>query len=115
MDIDFVVVRENTGDLYAGHGGVTRKGTPYEVASGVMLYDRQMVDRCLEYAFNLTRARKKEGKPGKLTLVHKTNVVIYVFVNNIGPINGMSDKTGIVAILNTLYFQHDNLVMTRWV
>jgi len=77
-DIDFVVVRENTGDLYAGHGGVTRKGTPYEVASGVMIYDRQMVDRCLEYAFNLTRARKEEGKPGKLTLVHKTNVIVHV-------------------------------------
>lgn len=77
-DIDFVVVRENTGDLYAGHGGVTRKGTPYEVATGVMVYDRQMVDRCLEYAFNITRARKKEGKPGKLTLVHKTNVIVHV-------------------------------------
>src|SRR4030043_1927843 len=77
-DIDFVVIRENTGDLYAGHGGVTRKGTPYEVATGVMVYDRQMVDRCLEYAFNLTRARKEEGKPGKLTLVHKTNVIVYV-------------------------------------
>jgi len=77
-DIDFVVVRENTGDLYAGHGGVTRKGTPYEVATQVMLYDRQMIDRCLEYAFNLTRARKEEGKPGKLTLVHKTNVIVYV-------------------------------------
>jgi 3-isopropylmalate dehydrogenase len=77
-DIDFVVVRENTGDLYAGHGGVTRKGTPYEIATQVMLYDRQMIDRCLEYAFNLTRDRKKEGKPGKLTLVHKTNVIVYV-------------------------------------
>lgn len=77
-DIDFVVVRENTGDLYAGHGGVTRKGTQYEVATGVMVYDRQMVDRCLEYAFNLTMARKKEGKPGKLTLVHKTNVIVHV-------------------------------------
>jgi 3-isopropylmalate dehydrogenase len=77
-DIDFVVVRENTGDLYAGHGGVTRKGTPYEIATQVMLYDRQMIDRCLEYAFNLARDRKKEGKPGKLTLVHKTNVIVYV-------------------------------------
>ncbi len=77
-DIDFVVVRENTGCVYSGHGGVTRKGTPYEVATQVMVYDRQMVDRCLEYAFDLTRERKKEGKPGKLTLVHKTNVLTYV-------------------------------------
>jgi len=77
-DIDFVVVRENTGDLYAGHGGTTRKGTQYEVATQVMVYDRQMVDRCLEYAFDLAVERKKEGKPGKLTLVHKTNVMTFV-------------------------------------
>ncbi len=28
-DIDFVVVRENTGDAYTGTGGVTMKGTPH--------------------------------------------------------------------------------------
>lgn len=77
-DINFVVVRENTGGLYTGNGGVTRKGTPYEVATQVMVYDRQMVDRCLRYAFNLAKKRKKEGKPGKLTLVNKTNVLTYV-------------------------------------
>ncbi len=77
-DVDFVVVRENTGCVYTGQGGVTRKGTPYEVASQLMIYDRQMVDRCLEYAFELTMERKKEGKPGKLTLVHKTNVLTFV-------------------------------------
>src|SRR4030043_1405322 len=31
-DIDFVVVRENTGGLYTGHGGGYRKGTPDEIA-----------------------------------------------------------------------------------
>jgi len=77
-DIDFVVVRENTGGLYTGHGGVTRKGTPHEVATQVMVYDRQMVDRCLKYSFELAQERKKEGKPGKLTLVSKTNVLTYV-------------------------------------
>jgi 3-isopropylmalate dehydrogenase len=77
-DVDFVVVRENTGCVYSGHGGVTRKGTSYEVATQVMVYDRQMVDRCLQYAFELTKERKKEGKPGKLTLVHKTNVLTFV-------------------------------------
>ncbi|MBM3708503.1 MAG: 3-isopropylmalate dehydrogenase [Actinobacteria bacterium] len=77
-DIDFIVIRENTGGVYTGQGGVTRKGTPHEVATQVMLYDRQMVDRCLEYSFGLAGQRKKEGKPGKLTLVHKTNVLVYV-------------------------------------
>jgi 3-isopropylmalate dehydrogenase len=33
-DIDFVVVRENTEGLYAGAGGVLKKGTPDEVARG---------------------------------------------------------------------------------
>jgi 3-isopropylmalate dehydrogenase len=77
-DIDFIVVRENTGGVYTGHGGVTRKGSAHEVATQVMVYDRQMVDRCLEYAFELALERKKEGKPGKLTLVHKTNVMTFV-------------------------------------
>jgi 3-isopropylmalate dehydrogenase len=77
-DIDFVVVRENTGGLYTGHGGVSRKGTPNEVATQVMVYDRQMVDRCLKYSFELARERKNEGKPGKLTLVNKTNVLTFV-------------------------------------
>ena len=77
-DIDFIVVRENTGGLYTGHGGVSRKGTPHEIATQIMVYDRQMVDRCLKYSFELAVQRKKEGKPGKLTLVNKTNVLTYV-------------------------------------
>lgn len=77
-DVDFVVVRENTGGLYTGNGGFTRKGTPYEIATQLMVYDRQIVDRCIQYAFELARERKKEGKPGKLTLVNKTNVLTFV-------------------------------------
>lgn len=74
-DIDFVVVRENTGGIYTGHGGVTKRGTPQEVATQIMIYDRPTVDRCLSYAFEFARQRKACGKPGKLTLVHKTNVL----------------------------------------
>ncbi len=77
-DIDFIVVRENTGGLYTDNGGITRKDTPYEIATQLMVYDRHMVDRCLKYAFNLARARKEEGKAGKITLVNKTNVLTYV-------------------------------------
>ncbi len=77
-DIDFIVVRENTGGLYTGNGGTTMKGTPYEIATQVMVYDRYMVDRCLKYAFDLAVARKEEGKAGKVTLVNKTNVLTYV-------------------------------------
>ena len=41
--IDFVVVRENTGGIYTGIGGVTQKGTPLEVATQVMQYSRPVV------------------------------------------------------------------------
>jgi len=37
-DVDFVVVRENTGDLYTGTGGFTMRGTPHEVAVQSAVY-----------------------------------------------------------------------------
>jgi len=75
-EIDFDVVRENTAGLYTGLGGVTRKGTPYEVAVQEMVYSRNEVDRCLRYAFEHTRKRNKRKK---LTLCGKTNVLTYVY------------------------------------
>ncbi len=70
--IDFVVVRENTGGIYTGMGGVTMKGTPHEVATQVMAYNRFTVDRCLRFAYNYARARNKKKM---CTLVHKCNVL----------------------------------------
>ncbi len=74
--IDYVVVRENTGDVYTGVGGVTMKGTPNEVAMQVMVYNRFQVERCLRYAFEYTRKRNKRKT---LALCGKTNVLTYVF------------------------------------
>ena len=74
--IDFVVVRENSAGAYTGLGGNTRKGTPYEVAIQEMVYTRNEVERCLRYAFDLTR---KRNKTNTLTLCGKTNVLTYVF------------------------------------
>lgn len=76
-DIDFVVVRENTEDLYCGNGGIARKNTPNEISTQEMIATRFGVERCVRYAYDLARARKKAGYPGKLTLVHKTNVLTY--------------------------------------
>ncbi len=76
-DIDFVVVRENTEDLYFGGGGFLRKHTPQEVATQEMIATRFGVDRCVRYAFELTRRRKEAGYPGRLTLVAKVNVLTY--------------------------------------
>jgi len=75
-DIDYVVVRENTGDLYTGTGGFTMKGTPHEVAVQSSVYTRFQVDRCLRYAFELTRRRNKKNT---LALCGKTNVLTYVY------------------------------------
>ena len=74
--IDYVVVRENTGDVYTGSGGVTMKGTPHEVAMQNMVYSRMQVERCLRYAFEYTR---KRGRKKTLALCGKTNVLTYVF------------------------------------
>lgn len=81
--IDYVVVRENTGDLYTGTGGFSMKGTPNEVAIQTSVYNRFQVDRCLRYAFEYT---KKHGKKARglsnentVGLVGKTNVLTFVY------------------------------------
>jgi len=76
QDIDYVVVRENTGDVYTGIGGVTMKGTPHEEAMQIMVYNRFQVERCLRYAFDYARKRNKKKT---LALVGKTNVLTYVY------------------------------------
>lgn len=74
--IDYVVVRENTGGIYTGTGGITMKGTPNEVAVQSAVYTRFQVDRCLRYAFEFTRKRNKRKT---LALCGKTNVLTYIF------------------------------------
>ena len=75
-EIDYVVIRENTGDLYTGTGGVTMKGTPNEVAVQSAVYNRFQVDRCLKYAFEYT---KKRNKKNTLALCGKTNVLTFLY------------------------------------
>ena len=92
-DIDYVVVRENTGGLYTGIGGISMQDTPNEIAVQSMVYNRFQVERCLRYAFEAVRRRHTasspwkglsdrdiaDGKIGQLTLCGKTNVLTYVF------------------------------------
>ena len=91
-DIDYVVVRENTGGLYTGQGSFSAKDTKNEVAVQKMIYTRHQVERCIRFAFNYTLNRHKDspwrglsqndidqGFIGKLTLCGKTNVLTYVF------------------------------------
>ena len=82
-DIDYCVVRENTGDQYSGAGGFTMKGTPHEVAIQTAVYNRRQVDRSLRYAFEYTRKKGKKargkGEHNTLALVGKTNVLTYIY------------------------------------
>ena len=74
--IDFVVVRENTEDMYAGIGGWLKKHTADEVATQTAIYTRKGCERCIRWAFEFTR--KRNNPKGKmLTLVAKTNVLTY--------------------------------------
>jgi 3-isopropylmalate dehydrogenase len=73
-DIDFVIVRENTEGLYAKAGGVLKKGTQDEVATQESINTRKGVERCIRYAFDYCHRRNRRRK---LTLVAKTNVLIY--------------------------------------
>ncbi len=92
-DIDYVVVRENTGGIYTGTGGFSMKGTADEVAVQSMVYNRKQVERCLRYSFELAQKRHNKdnpwrglsekdiaaGKYSQLTLCGKTNVLTFVF------------------------------------
>ncbi len=82
-DIDYVVVRENTGDQYTGAGGFTLKGTANEVAVQSAVYNRFQVDRCLRFAFDYVRKHGKKargkGEKNTLALCGKTNVLTYIY------------------------------------
>jgi len=82
-EIDYVVVRENSGGIYTGTGGISQKGTPHEVAVQSMVYNRFQVERCLRYAYDYAERHGKKargkGEENTLGLVGKTNVLTYVF------------------------------------
>jgi 3-isopropylmalate dehydrogenase len=65
--LGLIFVRENTEGPYAGVG--TREG---DKAFETSVNTRSAITRCVRYAFELARSR-----PGRLTLVHKTNVLTH--------------------------------------
>ena len=70
-ELDLVIVRENTEGSYAGIGD--RDG---DHAVEVSINTRPAIERCTRYAFELAERRN-----GKVTLAHKTNVLV-----NAGPL-----------------------------
>ena len=69
-DIDLVVVRENTEDVYSAIGG--QKGTPDEIAVAEMIFTRCGVERVIRYGFELAR----KPRTGTRHVVDKSNVPI---------------------------------------
>ena len=82
-EIDYVVVRENSGDIYTGSGGLMMKDTPHEVATQTAVYTRFQVDRALKFAFEYARKHGKKargvGDENTLGLVGKTNVLTFLY------------------------------------
>ena len=72
-EVDFVVVREGTEGPYVGNGGAIRAGTPHEVANEVSGNTAYGGERVVRYAFAAASARPRK----RLTLVHKTNVLVF--------------------------------------
>lgn len=71
-DVDFLVVREGTEGPYVGNGGSIRQGTAHEIANEVSVNTAYGVERVVRFAFEKAQRRRK-----KLTLVHKTNVLVF--------------------------------------
>ena len=69
-DVDMVVVRENTEDVYTQPGAITGTGKD-EVAVAPMRFTRPGIERIVRYAFELARTRPKRH----LTLVDKSNAI----------------------------------------
>ncbi|MBW4094810.1 MAG: 3-isopropylmalate dehydrogenase [Acidobacteria bacterium] len=68
---NLVIVRENTEGAYVGRGSTVHAGTPRAVAIQESVNTRAGVERVVDYAFRLASSRRK-----KLTLCHKTNILV---------------------------------------
>jgi len=62
LDIDFVVVRENTEGLYKGMGEFKDKGTKDEIALQISHNTRKGVERCIRFALNIPEKGNKRKK-----------------------------------------------------
>ncbi|CAN8102655.1 unnamed protein product [Discula destructiva] len=68
-DLDWVIVRENTEGEYAGQGGRSHRGQPWETATEVAVFTRHGVERIMRFAFETARSRPRK----LLTIVSKSN------------------------------------------
>ncbi|KIX04171.1 tartrate dehydrogenase [Rhinocladiella mackenziei CBS 650.93] len=67
--LDWVIIRENSEGEYAGQGGRSHVGHPWEVATEVSVFTRHGTERLLRFAYETARSRPRK----KLTFVTKSN------------------------------------------
>lgn len=68
-DLDWVIVRENSEGEYAGQGGRSHHGFPWEVATETAIFSRVGVERIMRFAFETAAKRPRK----LLTVVSKSN------------------------------------------
>ncbi len=88
--IDFVIVRENLEDMYLMVEGELEALAPADLASPILqkkvaelgpgkyavkVITEAETERVARYAFNLARRRRAEGRPGKVTVACKFNML----------------------------------------
>nr|WP_207742413.1 isocitrate/isopropylmalate dehydrogenase family protein [Clostridium tepidum] len=66
-NVDLIIVRENTEDLYAGIEHMIGE----DIAESIKVITKKASDRIVDYAFNMAR---KENR-NKITAVHKANIM----------------------------------------
>lgn len=72
-NLDAVLIRESTEGLFAARGKTRMEGD--EAAHDAMTITRATSEKLFDFTFQLARQRKAEGKPGKVTLIDKANVL----------------------------------------
>lgn len=70
-DVDMVVVRENTEDVYGMPGRTAGEGTAEESVSTEMRFTKRGTERIIRYAFELARSRPRK----RVTMVDKANAI----------------------------------------
>ncbi|KAF2148000.1 tartrate dehydrogenase [Myriangium duriaei CBS 260.36] len=68
-DLDWVIIRENSEGEYAGQGGRSHKGLPWETSTEVSIFSRHAVERIFRFAFETAQKRPRK----LLTVVTKSN------------------------------------------
>ena len=76
LDLDWVIVRENSEGEYSGVGGRVHQGQPIEAATDVSMMTRVGVQRIMWFAFRLAQSRQRK----RLTVVTKSNAQRHAMV-----------------------------------